>query len=49
MFAFSDKVGMKSGIQIFPMLQLLRVRNLKFAIYLKFAASRNTNKINEVR
>ena len=25
-----------------------RVRNLKFATYLKFAASKNTNKINEL-
>ena len=29
-------------------LQLLRVRNLKFATYLKFATCENTNKINEL-
>ena len=28
-------------------LKLIRVRNLKFATYLKFATCENTNKINE--
>ena len=32
-----------------PKEEALRVRNLKFATYLKFATCRNTNKINQLR
>ena len=35
-------------IRIFIALNLYRVRNLKFATYLKFATCENTNKINEL-
>ena len=46
----TQKVGSKtqSGVVTFHAQAFYRVRNLKFATYLKFATCENTNKINEL-